>query len=538
MQSVERDGRAEPSLTHRVLPPQRLERWLGLAGIFGLLCAATTAFFTRFVWDDFELAWGFRQKGWLGLSSTMYRTYSGRLDLIVFGGALTSVGPAAAMAVGVALLTWWWVTLTVIAKRCLERLGITLSWSRSTGLAAAATAAFLSAVADPFQTTRWLTGVLVYGGPLGLVFTAAALALQPNDRRRDRARVWSDGLRTAAIALCLFFAAGGNETQAVTLPVLCAVLAMQGAQSRADSTKRRRISVQPAIACVAASLGGALLILSPGSRARSGWFTTSHEFGVVLRAAVLGIQVFVGSLINYAAFGLTAIMAMARLVHKHTLARPDAGSIDASHDRVEQSRRLVRTVWKLSGLVSLVAIIAIVAIPAYSLNAPAPLRAYLPSLAALAVFFCASGWLSVEYVGSIPFHSDNSARAGGDTHHRFVHVDQELATVLRVVCVVAAFAGPITLATRHVVGFGDVREEARVWKCVDSTLRRDASLGIDHAVLLAPPMIKGIHFLRDDPTSPPNAMTAGYYGLRSVRATPGDPCLALAAPARPVALGR
>jgi hypothetical protein len=78
----------------------RLSYLVGAVGLVSLAVSAYLANFTKFAFDDFELSSQFNELGWFPLSKLMFTQYSGRLVLILFGGAFTGMGPGFARWAG------------------------------------------------------------------------------------------------------------------------------------------------------------------------------------------------------------------------------------------------------------------------------------------------------------------------------------------------------------------------------------------------------------------------------------------------------
>lgn len=189
--------------------PSRLSYLVGAVGLMSLVTSASLANFTKFAFDDFELAERFHEIGWLPLSKLMFTQYSGRIVLILFGGAFTGLGPGFARWAGSAMILGFWLATSSAIHFGIERIGRMMPWRQSALFGASVTGALLLTTAQRFQTFRWVTGLLVYGLPVVLGIGGLALAL-----RKGRRGPASAACFVASLVMVLL-SSGGNESQAL-----------------------------------------------------------------------------------------------------------------------------------------------------------------------------------------------------------------------------------------------------------------------------------------------------------------------------------
>ncbi len=462
---------------------------IGVLGVSAIAISMWMARYTRFVFDDFELAAQFRDMGWLKLSKFMFENYSGRLVLILFGGVVTHLGPNRVVWVGCVSVLTWWISIGAVVRQSVLRLRGVLSWGQAGALSAALTGAVLVTVPDRFETFRWATGSLVYGIPVVLGTAALGLGLWSVDENLGRLpRV----LATLASTVLLILSSGGNESQAVSQPAICLLLFVCAIRSPNSLSCRRW---QATCWCVGSLLGAALLLLSPGSRNRAGWLDVSHEPSVLLRSCVESLQVlgavFVGSIL-----GLLALFGLGRLL------RTIAGAPRAADETVKRSLRLI-------AFSLLPAIGVSTLIPAWAMNAPAPLRAYLPLQVLLGAAAVLVGWRSHLVVGV------EGTR----------NVDQEFLRILPVVTCVVALVGPAMLVRAEASQMTRASDQASDFDCIDRSLASQAAQGAKHLVVNAYTLDSGYELLYEDPTRRPNVVASMYYRVGTIVGNKGgDPC--------------
>ncbi len=467
---------------------------LGVLGLFALALSVRVAALARFAFDDFELSSQFRAMGWERLSRLLYHDYSGRIILVLFGGALTSRGPSFTRWMGPALLVWWWLAISSIVLGSARRLGGSVTRRNALFVGGGITAALILTLADRFQTMRWATGSLVYGIPVAFGLTAVALALARPSSRLKRA------LLPAVAFVALILSSGGNETQAFVQPVICLMMLTSAYRSRralassAHQPDGRRMIA--AIYLVASAIGAALLIGSPGSRHRAGWLTVSHDPSVLVKAMLSGLAVE-GAVTFTALPGLIALIALGRFLK--TLVRP----LGTQHQALAKATQRALT------LSIGVAVVVTIAIPAYSLNKPAPLRAYLPLQVLTAALALVIGWRTHERVG-----------VGAKWK-----LEPELLKIVPAVTAIVALVGPAMLARSEYSHLPVAQRNANMFDCVDRSLKEQAEAGRNSAAKVsAPELVENINFLYADPTIRPNVVTAQYYGLSSITADNSGPC--------------
>jgi Family of unknown function (DUF6056) len=466
---------------------------LGGFGLIALAFSVRVAVLARFAFDDFELSGQFRAMGWERLSRLMYHDYSGRVVLVLFGGALTSQGPMLCRWIGPALLVWWWLAISGILHGAAKRLGGSMSPRNALLVGGGVTAGLVLTVADRFQTMRWATGSLVYGIPVALGLSALALGLARPQVRLFRV------LFTMLAALCLGLSSGGNETQAFTQPVVCLVVFL-AARRRVDDEPGRTRSpgnrVAASVYVAASVIGGGFLIGSPGSRHRAGWLNVSHDPLVLVKASLSGLAVVAAVTIT-ALPGLFALVAIGRFVK--TLAQPIGQ---------EQAALIKATQRALTASLGVATFIA-VAIPAYSLNKPAPLRAYLPLQILTGAIALVIGWRTHERVG-----------VGAKWK-----LQPELLRIIPGLTAIVALVGPLMLAQTEMSHLPIAHQNADRFACIDQSLKQQAAAhGNAAAKISAPELVENINFLYADPKIRPNVVTAQYYGLSSITVDKAGPC--------------
>ena len=455
-----------------------------MSALVGLGLWIASSAFTRFFFDDYQMAWEYQNWGIRNQALVMYRGYSGRIDLVAMGGFLTGLGPRAALLAGPILICWLAVVVATIIGNALSRLGWQVGGRRQFIVGLVATAAVVAGTPQQFQSLRWLTGIMVYGLPTVLGLTAVALLSSPAESPTGRSarRV----VRLALASVCLILSSGGNETQALAQPVLCVALTIALWRSA-----RSRFHL--AVATLSCTAGSALLLLSPGSRGRAAWQPASHDLATVSRAAVTNSFTFVAALIVHSFVPILSLLAIGALLRTWMPDRTPAS--------IATQRRTTRLILGGTALFALLCFGAIIVVPAYSLNEPAPLRAYLPAWAALAGLLIVTGWLLQPRI-TLPT------------------MDAELRKVLRAAVLVAVVAAPISLGVSMVRLFPANTRMAKQWDCIDRLLRSDHG----DVVVAAPSEYEGIAFVLGKTTSYPNLMMARYYGSESVVGAPHGQC--------------
>jgi hypothetical protein len=471
----------------------RLSYLVGAVGLMSLVISAYLANFTKFAFDDFELAERFHEIGWWPLSKLMFAQYSGRIVLILFGGAFTGLGPGFARWAGSVMILGFWCATSSAIHFGIERMGRMMPWRQSALFGASVTGALLLTTAQRFQTFRWVTGLLVYGLPVVLGIGGLALAL-----RRGRRGPASAACFVASLVMILL-SSGGNESQALIQPFVCLVCAVAALRKREGTagSKARALSYLVFSVC-----GAAILFFSPGSKQRAGWLSVSHEPKVLIGSCWRSLLV-IGAVTTGSIVGLAALFALGRMMSLF------APRMETKANEIKQVRFVQRT---LLGA-TLAALVATITIPAYALNDPAPLRAYLPLQIVFGALVLVSGWRSVEIIGPVGRWK----------------VDPELLRIIPGVVLVVALSGPISLAATE---FGHVpiaAKNSRHFDCIDRSLRSQFESGVTDAVVFAPELIEDINFLYADSSIRPNVVTSSYYGLATITASPGDPCASIGA---------
>lgn len=453
---------------------ERTTLLVGIAALIGVGVWMATTIFSRFVFDDYQMAWEFRQRGLVDQAVVMYRSYSGRVLLIWGAGPLTSLGPRAALFAGPLIGIWAWVALTVIVRRVIQRLGRPVSWTSAAMLGLACTACALAGTPHQFQSLRWLTGILVYGLPSVLTLTALAIALNPPPTGRAQ-------LSLVGLAACLLLSSGGNETQAVAQPAICALVMVM-------CWRRPASRLRCAVALLSSVAGSALLLMSPGSRSRSLWQPADHSPLAVAHAAAQGAATFGAALAVHSAVAIASLFALGVVLRGSTAGLP----VDHATAR------------RILGVCTAAAIISttsIVLIPAYTMNDPAPLRAYLPAWLAIAATCLSAGWCLRPLL------------------QRWA-IPPELRQVLAVSAILLAVSGPLSLGASQLAAIPKEAQAARVWDCIDRTMQTNPG----DVVVAAPSEYEGVAFIFAKPTSWPNQVMARYYGVHSVSSSPQGTC--------------
>ncbi len=447
---------------------------MGIAALAGVGAWMATTLFSRFVFDDYQLAWEFHKHGVFNQAVLMYGAYSGRVLLVLGGGFLTSLGPQAALFAGPLIGIWAWASLTVIVRRLLNRLGRPVGWTSAAMLGLACTACALAGTPQQFQSLRWLTGIMVYGLPSVLALTAVAIALSAPPTGWAR-------LSLVGLAACLMLSSGGNETQAIAQPTICALV-------MAMCWRRPGSRLRCAVALLSSVAGSALLLMSPGSRSRSEWQPADHTPLAVAHAAAQGAATFGAALVVHSAVAIASLFALGVVVRGSTAGLP-------AHDAT------ARRILGVCAAAAAISTTSIVLIPAYTMNDPAPLRAYLPAWLAIAATCLSAGWYLRPRLQRLA-------------------LPPELRQVLAVSAVLLAVAGPISLGASRMAAIPKEAESARMWDCVDRTMRTHAG----DVVVAAPNEYEGVAFIFAKPTSWPNQVMARYYGVHSVTSSPQGTC--------------
>ncbi len=468
--------------------PLSLGRALTAAGWLGVLALGIGLYrgtLTRLLFDDFELATGFRTMGWIAHARSLYESWSGRIPMNIGAGPLASLGATGAMICGPALLVWWWSAITAIIGKALRFRNVVTTRTQRMLIAAIATAALLLGTPSQFQSTRWISGTLVYGVPVALLLTALALALEPERGATNRTSILT-GLRWLVITFCLVLSSAGNETQALGVPIVCFIIALTFWRT---ATSRWRF----AVAFLASAFGSAILLLSPGAHLRASKLGASHAIGDLFSAVSSGIIVYVASLAVYAPLAIATFFALGRLVGLRTIGN--------KHRNAPSSEDPTRAVRRISILAFIVSSGAIISLPAYTMNKPAPLRSYLSAWVALAVLTVLCGWRSAE---RFPDSRSNAS----------------LALVTRWTTGIIGTIASIAFLTSAASALPSERDQAKTWSCIDRSIREQGG----DVVVDAPESVGGIAFLRRNATRHSNEVTADYYGVSSIRSAKGAAC--------------
>jgi Family of unknown function (DUF6056) len=498
---------------------QTQDLWITVVGLIAavaLLASVVVATFTRMVFDDYELAADFRRLGWIGSFSSLYSHWSGRLPMNLLAGPIASLGVAGTAITGVVVVVWLWIALSVVAKRALDRAGWFVGWTTTVPLGAISAAALLFGNASPFQTTRWVAGTTVYGLPAALALSALAISLAP---RRSKFREF---VVVGSLAICLFFSAGGNETQALAQPALCLVIALTFWRHKKESSvDSGSTSTDPgnwsrlrlAVALVASSAGGLVLLASPGSSERAARSTVSHAPGDVFSALITSIEVLFTSFLSFAMLSIATLFALGYLVRAALLktsaeSRESRESVEVQP--VNRSVDLSKPFRRLALLAAVFGAVAVTSVSAYSLGAPAPLRAYLPTWTALAVWITMVGWRNAERSAYRLAHPRGSKRP-----------NLPLRQAMQWAVVAMCAAAPTMLTINRMAAYPKEKTRAQEWACIDHALRTSPTKDVSVAAV---EQIDGIFFLLPEKGKRPNVVTSQFYGLRSITASPQGVC--------------
>lgn len=435
--------------------------------VFALMFGVTS-FFRRPVADEWFFAASYRRHGLFGFVAHGYRTFTGRLPLLVLGG-LVSNGPewlAATMPVFFLGLG------TAVIARALMR--IDLPVGTATIFAILVFGGVIVGAPARTQAVFWPIGALVYVAP-AVVALAALLVAACGTTRRE-----------SLFAMILgFIAAAGNETQAIVIPIALGYVAFSRIRRGPATTGRRRIRYL--LPTASAAIGSVVLVAAPGNQGRSAMVGgVRHDPAVLLQSAWETATVL---LVHLLASGLVPLLGISAI-----------GTLFSSAEATRHPSAILtlKRVSRASLGLFVLAAATFCGVSAWGFNASAHPRAMFPV------------WLPLALAGFSHSAAVSSTRALSPSRRRQNSSERVRRSAdARPVVVVGALCVPLFF----VVSVGQVlprdRALARQLDCVTNSVRAAGPRGV---TVVAPNTVDGMLILENSPDADSNRTLAEVFG--------------------------
>lgn len=252
--------------------------------------------FSRWMADDYCSAAEEKRLGILRAAWFWLRTWNGRYSANVLDAFFGYLGPAFTPAVTAIVLISWVITLTAAIHALARRTAaenVRLVWS----LSAATAIIFLTLALAPnvAQSLYWAQGMREFIPALIILGAYVALFAWCGMRQ------WSarEAALLAALAFLLVYGAGGFSEMFTTLQLSAFGLAIIVWRTLARGRLNRAESLALASGALAAVLGFATMVLSPGNAGRQALMPAPPAIPQLLRISVDGFGLFLAGLAQF-----------------------------------------------------------------------------------------------------------------------------------------------------------------------------------------------------------------------------------------------